>query len=903
MNPSKSAPLETGSLAANQDDAEKGRGCCLPGTRERILTEIKMWLKDTAAPNILWITGFPGSGKTTVACSVVDNCKKALDLRFGASFFFARDDGDFVSPSTMLRAIAFELARNHPAFRDALVADQETYMIDFTTTSVQEQFRRLLEQPLQSFVHEDSVALVIVVDAADECGGLGPFHEQDLVEMLTVIQSWAKLSPLLRLVVTSREERSIVKVLTPISKHLELELFSEEASQDIEKFLMCRLTNLGKKYCVSEAWPSRDDLGSLVRMAKGLFVWATTAVHFLDEPSPDKKLQQLLCGELVEGDITELYKLILKISFCERRDPPPDFLEVFRTFVGAIATASHPLEKNSPILNLLGVETSTAEFICSQLRSVMHGDGYRFRHQSFVDFLISANCPSSFQISDRICRQKISFAILRCLNDSLQFNPTDVKTSHRSNPSAPAVDKFSDKLLYSCQFWADALPQLEGGEEDDRIRRSLMAFFETKFLFWLEVLSLTKQMSCALGQLVSAKKLLEARARDWGLCAFVTDAIKFVEEFGDCMGKSAPHIYLSAIAFCPRNSTIHQTYAPLIQPCAEVTFQTADSLRRGHRAIPATHVHVAPDSEVARSVEGHEDDILSVVFTHNQCVASASYDGTVRFWDPKSGAPVLTPLIHHKKAVTSVACSSDRAYLASGSKDGTATIWDMATREPKAITTFAHDEAVTCVALSPVGTLLVTGCKSGLVPFWSVLQVLQRDAEARPAFREHTSRVTAVAFLDGDAAVSGSSDGSIWMHHLSSERSELLVRGEPIRSLAVTTTPRSIVAVSGRSVVLWTLSDGNGPSGPIYLTGEADFKFDEIGAVAAHGSRVAAAAGTNLRVWDVESRKLILGPLFGHRGLVTSVSFSDDGKRLISGSWDRSGRFSGRFSNRVLGLD
>lgn len=39
---------------------------CMNGTREKIFEEIDTWLDDVDAPNVLWIVGCPGSGKSTI---------------------------------------------------------------------------------------------------------------------------------------------------------------------------------------------------------------------------------------------------------------------------------------------------------------------------------------------------------------------------------------------------------------------------------------------------------------------------------------------------------------------------------------------------------------------------------------------------------------------------------------------------------------------------------------------------------------------------------------------------------------------------------------------------------------------------------------------------------------------
>ena len=44
---------------------------CMEGTRENVLREINAWLLDISTPNLLWIKGCPGAGKSTIASSLI----------------------------------------------------------------------------------------------------------------------------------------------------------------------------------------------------------------------------------------------------------------------------------------------------------------------------------------------------------------------------------------------------------------------------------------------------------------------------------------------------------------------------------------------------------------------------------------------------------------------------------------------------------------------------------------------------------------------------------------------------------------------------------------------------------------------------------------------------------------
>jgi WD40 repeat protein len=41
-----------------------------------------------------------------------------------------------------------------------------------------------------------------------------------------------------------------------------------------------------------------------------------------------------------------------------------------------------------------------------------------------------------------------------------------------------------------------------------------------------------------------------------------------------------------------------------------------------------------------------------------------------------------------------------------------------------------------------------------------------------------------------------------------------------------------------------------------------------------------------VRIWDADTRQQIGDPLTGHTSVVSSVAFSPDGRRIVSGSWD-----------------
>jgi len=72
---------------------------CMKGTREEIFEEIDQWLNDRDAPNILWLSGSPGAGKSTIASTLVSKLTERRQL--GSRFFFKRGDITLSDPASV----------------------------------------------------------------------------------------------------------------------------------------------------------------------------------------------------------------------------------------------------------------------------------------------------------------------------------------------------------------------------------------------------------------------------------------------------------------------------------------------------------------------------------------------------------------------------------------------------------------------------------------------------------------------------------------------------------------------------------------------------------------------------------------------------------------------------------
>ncbi|KAK8147278.1 hypothetical protein G3M48_001859 [Beauveria asiatica] len=146
------------------------RGQCLGGTRSKLKGQIATWFNSQAGPNMLWLTGPAGTGKSTVSLTVADEYAK--DRRLAASYFFSRARQGAGEILQFLPTIASQLAQNFAAYksilRDALIdMSGETLAKKSLETQFDILFRGLLKQQDIGSVNEE--CQLVVVDALDEC--------------------------------------------------------------------------------------------------------------------------------------------------------------------------------------------------------------------------------------------------------------------------------------------------------------------------------------------------------------------------------------------------------------------------------------------------------------------------------------------------------------------------------------------------------------------------------------------------------------------------------------------------------------------------------------------------------------------------------------------------------------
>jgi hypothetical protein len=368
---------------------------CMEGTRLNVLSEAREWAADNTAPQIFWLNGVAGSGKSTVAKHLVEGWKS--EDRLAGCFFFSRDSEETRTPKLFFTTIAQQgLSRLGSAARTT-VALGISKLINPVSATLEDQCSSIFEAPLQAI----QLNTVLVIDALDEC------DLKACRQLLEVLLPRLSNLPQLKVFLTSRPEFHIHEALREHNLQLlSLRIDGLENQQDVEFYMRHSL----QTFPISE-----EQVGKLVERASGLFIFAATVCQLLQHlrGNRDDFIDRILTESLRQMD--SLYRNALEQAFHSSRE---EDVEPCMNVLKLMVVAVKPLSPRT-IDRLF--RTSNSMDIVSDLRSVLEcstlDEPARFLHPTFREFLLDPQISGRFYVDIKSAHFLLGKCCLLVMNE------------------------------------------------------------------------------------------------------------------------------------------------------------------------------------------------------------------------------------------------------------------------------------------------------------------------------------------------------------------------------------------------------------------------------------------------------------------------------------------------------
>ncbi|KAJ5755383.1 G-protein beta WD- 40 repeats containing protein [Penicillium manginii] len=846
--------------------------------------EYQSWMGDSEI-SLLWIKGGAGKGKTMMAIGLIEELSKQRENTV-AYFFCQNADRELNTLESIIKGLILGLVNQNTELKASLRRRWDTQRERFTEDCTS--WRNLWDILFEMLASQCKLSSVyLVVDALDEC------QDGGMAEFLRLIVRNGLDQPKLKWLLTSRPLDSAERALLTGHEQTQvsLELNFSSISQAVDAYISQKVDELSAFQRYKAPLKSEIRL-ELSKKAEGTFLWVSLVCKKLENVPQERALGTI--QDLPPG-LDALYDRALD----QLRDSKTDDTKKCMRLLKAMMLVYRPLNvvEVSAVTGLAdedneGLVNRCASFIRRQANKI------EFVHQSTRDYLAEEKTQSIFQLYTSFGHHDILQGCLSQLSERLKVNLLDLpRPDSTRNPSEPLSQEETVKIScldYAATFWVRHFENVDHAINQSETLENVRVFLYSKFLEWLEYLSLSGRLSLAPGFLETLGPLTK---NDTSTAGFVRDAARFIPRHYHTMTHWPLQIYSSAIFFSPDSSIVRRKnldkvpkYLRQVSPVEDrwpSVIQTLESQWTGIAAFSPDGKWVVSGDEMgkltlwdsvgspSKTWKGHRSEVLSVAFSPDgKRIVSGSKDHTIKLWS-LTGALEKT-LNGHSKPVLSVAFSPDGKRIVSGSGDHTIKLWSLTGALEKTLK--GHSGRVQSVAFSPDGKRIVSGSDDHTIKLWSLTGALEKTLKG------HSRKVCTVVFSpDGTRIASASWDNTSKLWDLIGGPEDTFQHPE---FHAATFSPdiKRLALISGSSAIniCKTADDSgekiNGHSNPRDVTG---LEFSPNGKQIASGSGDGyitlwcAATGDRQRVFEHQSDRINL------------ISFSFDGSYVISYDYRR----------------
>ncbi|KAG0698231.1 WD40-repeat-containing domain protein [Suillus ampliporus] len=292
---------------------------------------------------------------------------------------------------------------------------------------------------------------------------------------------------------------------------------------------------------------------------------------------------------------------------------------------------------------------------------------------------------------------------------------------------------------------------------------------------------------------------------------------------------------------------------------------------------------VRPTTPPNREFEDHTYAIRAVaVFPDRRRMVTASFDKTLRLWDLRTGV-VLRKMEGHRSEVLALAVSRDGQLIASGDNNGEVIAWHGETGEPLTAQPIqAHSSWINSLDLSPDGTALAIGTSERTMKLWSTTTwEMQGDAISCSA------SVRCVRYSPSGELLAVATDLHIEIYNPSTRECVAKFKDRGCCNMSLAWTPNGTRLLSTGDIGDPTIREWD--TSTWQQAGDAWRGHDTtVFAIAIHPAGILVASASYdhcIRLWRLSDQRTIA--IFRHSSSVRCVTFSMDGKHILSGGEDK----------------
>ncbi|KAF9043167.1 hypothetical protein BJ165DRAFT_1405538 [Panaeolus papilionaceus] len=306
---------------------------CHPNTRTGLLNMTQNWADD-GSPDIMWLYGSAGAGKSAVAQTACERLHAHSNL--AASFFFSRTapvDSHRGHEGRFVTTIAYQLTESIPDLRpyveQVIMARPSVFDLNLP-----EQVVALIFDPLSQLNRDKAsdahlpTPKIIVVDGLDECKE--ETGQKQVLEAIATLVRHHDIFPFSVFLASRPEVQISAWFASADAEHQRLFrkvalLDHCDSDHDIKLFLQEDTAKLRQSHPfrakIPANWPPHPSLEEIVKRANGQFVYASTIMKYIKDlrHNPTSRLEGILQNVIPEEDqpyaeLDALYLYILKRS-------------------------------------------------------------------------------------------------------------------------------------------------------------------------------------------------------------------------------------------------------------------------------------------------------------------------------------------------------------------------------------------------------------------------------------------------------------------------------------------------------------------------------------------------------------------------------------------------------------